>query len=807
MRLLGGNATDHLRTLDLRLVPAAITSWLACIVVLVSRPPVTLLLGGALVVCLGVLAWLLIGAGRGSHRGRWVAVTFLSSLVVVISAFISVLPERQGPLIDAVDARVIAMVEVTIDGPVERRQSRVRGSRLGPPSWQARARLHEIDSRLGRFDLEAPVMIVIDPDDIILIDPAFAPGTRVRVQVRVQSAEFTPQFAAVLRAESAAEVIGEPSWWQRIVHSVRSGMRAAVAGTPVDAGALVAGLAIGDESTQPVELGEAMRVSGLSHLTAVSGGNIAIVLGVVIIIGRLLAVPVVLRTSIGALVLVGYVLVVGPEPSVLRAAGMGAVTVIILITGGARRGVSALAATVVGLLILAPVLALSLGFALSVAATAGLLVLSPHLRLFLRRHLEPLERIKVSERLREAIADAMALTMAAQITTAPILASLGQGLSMVAVPANVLAAPAVAPVTVLGLLAAVAHPILPPLGELLGRLAAPFAGWIAWWAHTLANAPGATLAWPGGLSGASLAVLALLGGFAVIRFGRRHHWPLRTITVLALAGVAVVMLRPPDRAGWPPPGWIAVACDVGQGDAFVVSAGQGRAAVVDAGPDPDAIDSCLADLGVDTIEVLVLTHFHADHVEGVPGVLQGRQVDSLLTSPLREPVEQAERVESWATREEVPMTTVRTGDTGQVGVGEESVSWRVLWPSRVIREGSVVNNSSVVLDVRTRGIRLLLLGDVEPAAQAALRGSRGSEAFDVVKIAHHGSRFQDPRLASWTGGRIALISVGADNDYGHPAPETLTSWLEVAAGIWRTDQSGDIAIVRREDALGVVTRR
>jgi len=123
MRLLGGNATDHLRTLDLRLVPAAITSWLACIVVLVSRPPVTLLLGGALVVCLGVLAWLLIGAGRGSHRGRWVAVTFLSSLVVVISAFISVLPERQGPLIDAADARVIAVVEVTIDGPVERRQS------------------------------------------------------------------------------------------------------------------------------------------------------------------------------------------------------------------------------------------------------------------------------------------------------------------------------------------------------------------------------------------------------------------------------------------------------------------------------------------------------------------------------------------------------------------------------------------------------------------------------------------------------------------------------------------------------------
>lgn len=798
---------DHLRSLDLRLVPAALASWLACLVVLLARPPAVLLLVGALVVGLGGLVWLLFAAGRGGHRRRWVAVTCVSSLVVVISAFISVLPERLGPLVEASATRVIAVVEVTIEGPVERRQSRVHGSRLGPVTWQTRARLHSLDSRLGRFDLAAPVMMVIDPDDTTLLDPGLAPGTRVRVQVRVQSAEFTPQFAAVLRAESAAEVIGEPSWWQRVVHSVRMGMRASVAGTPVDAGALVAGLAIGDESTQPVELGEAMRVSGLSHLTAVSGGNIAIVLGVVIIIGRLLAVPVLIRTTVGALALVGYVLVVGPEPSVLRAAGMGAVTVIILITGASRRGVSALAATVVALLILAPVLAVSLGFALSVAATAGLLVLSPYLRLLLRRHLELLGRIKVSQRVRDSIADAIALTMAAQITTAPILASLGQGLSMVAVPANVLAAPAVPPVTVLGLMAAVAHPILPPLGEFLGHLAAPFAAWIAWWAHTLADAPGATLAWPGGASGASLAVLALLGGFVVITFGRRHRWPLRTITVLALAGVALVMMRPPDRAGWPPPGWIAVACDVGQGDALAVSAGPGRAVVVDAGPDPEAIDRCLNDLGVDTIDVLVLTHFHADHVEGVPGVLEGRQVDRLLTSPLREPAEQAERVESWAASAQVPMSSTRTGDTGQVGDGEESVAWRVLWPSRVIREGSVPNNSSIVLDLRAGGIRLLLLGDVEPAAQAALRGSRGAEAFDVVKIAHHGSRYQDPRLASWTGGRIALISVGADNEYGHPAPETLTAWRAVAAGIWRTDQSGDIAIVRREDALGVVTRR
>ena len=116
------------------------------------------------------------------------------------------------------------------------------------------------------------------------------------------------------------------------------------------------------------------------------------------------------------------------------------------------------------------------------------------------------------------------------------------------------------------------------------------------------------------------------------------------------------------------------------------------------------------------------------------------------------------------------------------------------------------NNASVVLDLQVRGVRMLLLGDLEPAAQVALRARRGPQAYDVVKVPHHGSRYQDPRLASWTGGRIAVISVGRDNDYGHPAEETLTAWQSVAARVARTDRDGDVAVVHRDGQLGVVTR-
>jgi len=790
---------------DLRLVPAAVGAWLVSLAIwwLPLPPAPVLWSAGAVVV---ISAAILLASGR-RQRTWWIWVMLLATAITAIATTLAVAPEREGPLADALRAEVIADVEVTVEGEIRSSEGNVVGPRRGPPRFTARARLHAVESRLGSWTLEAPVLLRVSEDDSLI-----PPGTRVRVRARLSSAEFTPQAVAVVRAMERVDILQSPSLLDRALHSVRVGLRDSVIGTSPDSGALVLGLTVGDESTQPEGLAEAMRISGLAHLTAVSGGNVAIVLGVIIIVGRLLGTGVTTQAIVGGFALLGYVLIVGPEPSVLRASGMGTVAVLALLVGGPRRGLSALAATIVMLLILGPTLAVSLGFSLSVAATAGLLVVAP----FLRRGIAmSLHRFRLPDRARVALADAIALTMAAQITTAPILASLGQGLSLVAVPANVLAAPAVAPVTVLGLLAAVTAPVLPPLAAVFGHLAAPFAGWIAWLARTFAGFDAATLAWPGGLAGA-LAAMAVISVVAtIIVIGRVRRWPLRTLAVVALVGVVALWLRPPDRAGWPPAHWVAVACDVGQGDAMVISTGPGRAIVVDAGPDPALVDSCLDDLDVGHIDLLVLTHFHADHVEGTPGVLDGRTIERILVSPVAEPIEQAQRVRAWSESAGLELEPAWVGESGVFGdpqVAMSTVSWRVLWPARIITEGSIPNNASVVLDVRAAGTRLLLLGDVEPAAQAALRDARGDQAFDVVKIAHHGSRYQDPRLASWTAGRIAVISVGADNDYGHPAPETLAAWDSVAARILRTDEHGDVAIVVRSDdaggpILGIVTRR
>jgi competence protein ComEC len=266
------------------------------------------------------------------------------------------------------------------------------------------------------------------------------------------------------------------------------------------------------------------------------------------------------------------------------------------------------------------------------------------------------------------------------------------------------------------------------------------------------------------------------------------------------------VFAPVPGTGWPPRGWVAVACDVGQGDVMVLSTGEHRGVLVDAGPDPTAIDRCLRRLHVTTLDAVVLTHFHADHVEGLPGALRGRRAGLIITTIVDDPPAEARRVRSWAAAAGVAVQTVRVGDDVQVG----GVRWRVLWPSRVVHDGSVPNNSSIVLRVDTHGLRLLLLGDVEPAAarlvDQALRQLPDGPTVDVLKVAHHGSGLQDPGLVHDAAPRLALISVGADNDYGHPAASTLRLLRSTGAVVARTDEQGDLAVVATGGRLSLATR-
>jgi competence protein ComEC len=762
---------------------------------------------GARGLAAGVGSVLLVAVIQAVPAVRRRLATWGQSVVLVIgclllgatSAAMASASSTAPPLAAWIDARATAVVQGEVAGePLVR----VTGS---APVWQSSSRVEvrldadRISARGESVEVDVPVMLSLPPEAVVP-----PPGTVIEVTGRLRA---VPQRLGAVAALSVSggpggiAVHGPPGVVDAIAHAMRAGLRESLADAPAAAGSLVAGLAVGDDSWQPPELATAMRDSGLSHLTAVSGGNVAIVLGLVFALVTLLRLPLPARVSAAIAALGYFVVLVGPQPSVLRAAAMGVIAVAGVLAGGRRSGPSILGAGVLVLVLVAPWLAVSWAFALSAFATGGLILLAPRLEGWLA-----VERLTC--RLPPAIRQALALTGAAQLATLPILVAMGGAVGWVALPANLLAMPAVAPVTVLGLLAAAVSPVAPWLAHLMAAAAAWPAGWIARVAQACADLPLARLPWPEG--GTGLLLLCCAAAAAVIlRQGWIRQWPAGAGTGVRFAGgaalltaLALVVAMPPDRRGWPPAGWLLIMCDVGQGDALIVRAGPGAALVVDAGPEPDAVDDCLDAAGITAVPAVILTHFHADHVRGLRGVLRGRSVAAVLATPIREPAEEAEAVDEVLATAGMTIEEVTAGDTRSAG----AVEWRTIWPRRRIASGSVPNNASLVLALTVADRRILLTGDIEPEAQAAVAADLQLERFDVVKVPHHGSRYQSPLLTSWAPAPVALISVGAGNDYGHPAPLTVDSWTAIGALVARTDRDGDVAVVSSDSGLGVVTR-
>jgi len=267
--------------------------------------------------------------------------------------------------------------------------------------------------------------------------------------------------------------------------------------------------------------------------------------------------------------------------------------------------------------------------------------------------------------------------------------------------------------------------------------------------------------------------------------------------------VVTVLSRPPTL-GWPPDDWVLAMCDVGQGDGLVLNAGAGAGVVVDVGPDPALIDACLDRLGITRIPLVVLTHFHADHIEGLSGVLDGRLIGQVDVTSMVDPPEGAAQVSRSLV---APPDVAAYGVTRQVG----DVTIQTLWPlpgapRTGTGDGSFANDASVVLLAQVRGVRILLTGDLEPPGQLALRRILPDLQVDVLKVPHHGSRHQDLDFLTGLRARLALISVGQDNDYGHPSSEVLAALTATGAQVRRTDLDGDVLVLRTEDAITVRTR-
>ncbi len=562
------------------------------------------------------------------------------------------------------------------------------------------------------------------------------------------------------------------SWWWEVSETVREGVRTSVERTGDEARALVPALVDGDDSRVSDEVAEDFRRSGLTHLMAVSGTNLTIVLAVILVVGRAAGVRRRGLWALGAVSIVGFVILARPDPSVVRAAAMGAVGVAAL-GYGQRGGVRALSWAVIGLLFVDPWLSRSAGFILSVCATAGILLLAPVLARPLLRWMP------------RWCALAIAVPMAAQLVCTPAIAAISGQVSLVAVVANLLAGPAVAPATVAGLMGGLVALASVPLGQVIGFVAGACASWILAVGHKSASLEAASLAWhaPWQL----LIVVVPIVAWVIVRLSARP---------VMFAGIALGVLigiwRPP-HPGWPPESWLMVACDVGQGDATVLNAGDGEAVVIDAGPEPAAVDRCLDRLDIRRIRLMVFTHGHADHIDGWSGVTQGREVDQIAIGPTGGPASR------------VPVHVATPGETFTIGAISAEVLWPPASPPKPVTDGSSANNASLVLAVRMHGVRILLTGDIEPEAQTRLMLLHPDLAADILKMPHHGSSRQSEAFLDDVGARIVTVSAGVDNDYGHPAAKALDMLRARGAQWWRTDTDGDIAIALRDGHLVVVT--
>lgn len=762
---------------DLRLAGPAAAAWLAAALSLGATPRTALVAAGVL------LAAGAVALGTRRRAAATLAAALLCAGAAGAVSGLRLAALRSGPVPALAASRTPVTAQLVITGDPERHAGRVRGSALGGDILVVPARAVRLLSPVGAR-VRAPLTV-------LTMGPGWAtllPSQRVVATGRLAPARRGDLVTAVLLPRGPPRVLSGPSSVQGLAGRIRAGLRSASAGLPADAAGLLPGLVVGDTSRLDPELRQDFRTTGMTHLVAVSGANVAIVLGAVLVLARWLRLGPRAGPAAAGVALAGFVVLARPSPSVLRAAAMGLVVVLALATGRPRAALPSLWAAVLGLLLIEPALSRSVGFALSVSATAGLLVIAPPLREWLAR------------RLPGWLADAVAVPVAAQCACAPIIAAVSAQVSVVAVPANLLAAPAVAPATLLGVLTALVAPWYPPLGRLAAELAGLPAGAIVAIAHAGARLPGAALSWPGGRSGAALlAGTSLLVVVALRRaVGRRLVAVAVVGALLAVAGVRAV------APGWPPRGWQLAVCDVGQGDALVLAAGRGTALLVDAGPDPTLLARCLRGLRVRRVPLVVLTHLHADHVEGLPAVLTPYGVREVEIGPLDEPAGEHARVVGWARRAGVRLVRAVGGEVGSLG----ALRWQVIAPAGSFHgTSSDPNNSSLVLRVRFAGFTALLTGDVEPPAQESLVAAHVDLRADVLKVPHHGSDHQEPAFLHAAAASLALTSVGAGNTYGHPSPRTLQRLAGDGARSYRTDRDGAVAVLARPGGVRAVSTR
>jgi competence protein ComEC len=561
--------------------------------------------------------------------------------------------------------------------------------------------------------------------------------------------------------------------------------RALTSGVPAEQGALARGMVLGQDGALSEGVREDFRATGLAHLVAASGANVILLATLVLALGAAAGLGLSARLWLALVLVAAYVPLAGAGPSIQRAGVMGAAGLVAALAGRPASRWYALLLAAALTLAWNPHAAADPGWQLSFAAVLSLLALVPALRARLG-----------AAGLPPVLAEALAVTIAATLGTAPLIALYFERLSLVSLPANVLAAPAVAPIMWLGTIAGALGQVAPGLAAPVAALAALPLGYLTWLAERAAALPFAEVAVP---APGPLGVLATYAGAGATILGWRRLAPRhrrRARAGLALAAVAgavafALLARPPGA----PRDLTISFLDVGQGDATLIQHGA-AAVLVDTGPPDGPVLARLRRAGVRRLDLLVLTHDALDHDGAAAAVLDEVPVGLVLDG--EEATPQA-TVRALAAAHRVRRLASDTGQVLRVG----PIELRVLWPRRVpaAPAGAEPNDRATVLHVRDGTFDLLLTADAESNVLAGL----ALPQVEALKVSHHGS--DDPGLPGVLQRlrpQAAVVEVGAHNSYGHPTPATLAALRDARVPIVRrTDRDGTVRITVRGGRMEV----
>lgn len=704
-------------------------------------------------------------------------------------------------------------------------------------AWAARARERSLDhTALGPWighaaDTRATVLQAPRSRGfgrtVALVRIAAGPGTGERVLVQVKGPlrarvgdelrvrggfRALPGYEQAMRRQGAHALLAadraDPTGRRRggllgFVDGVRRRSQWALTrGLPPSVAALARGMVLGeDEALAPATQAD-FRASGLAHLVAASGANVALLGAMVLALGAALGLARTLRLGLTLVVIALYVPLAGGGPSIQRAGIMGIAALVAALASqpASRAYVLLLAAAVT--LALNPRAAEDPGWQLSFAAVLALALLATPLRGWLRRRRPGLPA---------AAADAVAVCVTAAAATAPLIALAFGRLSWVTVPANLLAVPAVAPVMWLGTAAAVVGQAWTPAAMPLMLVAQWPLAFLSAVGHLFAMLPGAqahvrlplaaALGWWAGL-----VVLAVPRARSTLatwwRAARRRSGVLgdggtarRRVLLLVplalgllIAATAGAPATGGTGAGAAPPGLVVSALDVGQGDATLIQDGS-RAILVDAGPPDGAVVRRLAEAGVRRLDLLVVTHAQADHDGGAAAVLDALPVAAVLDGRDGVADPDGARFAAAAVRHGARRIVPAAGQTLRVGPLELDVLSPRPEPA-ALHAGEDPNRRAIVAELHDGAFSMLLTADAESDVLAGLPLG----PVDVLKVSHHGSADPGlPALLARLRPAVALVEVGAHNPYGHPAPQTMAE-LRAVAHVLRTDRDGTIRL-------------